>query len=111
MAELAKPRIRIEPAQAKAGDVIEIKTLIQHNMETGQRKDPKTGDTIPRDIINSFVAKFNGKEVFRAKLQPGISANPFISFFMKVPGPGELELTWTADGGQSITEKQKIEVA
>jgi sulfur-oxidizing protein SoxZ len=111
MAELAKPRVRIEPAKVKAGDVIEIKTLIQHNMETGQRKDPKTGETIPRNIINSFVAKFNGKEVFRAKIQPSISANPFISFFLKVPGSGELELTWTADGGQSVTEKQKIEVS
>jgi sulfur-oxidizing protein SoxZ len=107
---LEKPRIKV-PATAKLGEVIEIKTLITHIMETGQRKDAKTGETIPRRIINTFAAKFAGKEVFRMKLQPGISANPYISFFMKVPGPGEFEFTWTEDGGDAITEKAKLEVA
>jgi sulfur-oxidizing protein SoxZ len=103
-----KPRIKL-PDSAKVGDVIEIKTLISHVMETGQRKDPD-GKTIPRNIINSFSARFAGNDVFRADIQPGISANPYLAFFMKVPGPGEFEFTWVEDGGASITEKMKLNV-
>jgi sulfur-oxidizing protein SoxZ len=103
-----KPRIKL-PDAAKAGDLIEIKTLISHVMETGQRKDPD-GKVIPRNIINSFAATFAGDEVFKADLQPGISANPYLSFFMKVPGPGEFEFTWVEDGGNKIVEKIKLNV-
>ena len=105
---MAKPRIKL-PASAKVGDVIEIKTLISHVMETGQRKDPD-GKPIPRSIINAFSARFAGQEVFSAELQPGISANPYISFFMKVPGPGEFEFTWVEDGGAKTVEKLKLNV-
>jgi sulfur-oxidizing protein SoxZ len=104
-----KPRIKV-PDSAKVGDVIEVKTLIAHVMETGNRKD-KDGKPIPRDIINTFSATFAGKEVFKAVLQPAISANPYIAFHMKVTGPGELELSWLDDGGKKITEKVKINVA
>ncbi|HJZ31210.1 MAG TPA: thiosulfate oxidation carrier complex protein SoxZ [Hyphomicrobiaceae bacterium] len=103
-----KPRVKL-PDSAKAGDLIEVKTLISHVMETGQRKDPD-GKIIPRNIINFFSASFAGNEVFRAELQPGISANPFLSFFMKVPGPGEFEFTWVEDGGNKIVEKIKLNV-
>src|SRR5262245_49956353 len=101
-----KPRIKL-PDAAKAGDLIEIKTLISHVMETGQRKDPD-GKTIPRNIINFFSASFAGDEVFKADLQPGISANPYLSFFMKVPGPGELEFTRVEDGGNRLVERIKL---
>ena len=103
-----KPRVKL-PDAAKAGDLIEIKTLISHVMETGQRKYPD-GKTIPRSIINSFSASFAGNEVFRSDLQAGISANPYLSFFMKVPGPGEFEFTWVEDGGNKIVEKIKLNV-
>ena len=103
-----KPRIKV-PDSAKAGDVIEIKTLITHVMETGQRKDAD-GKTVPRDIVNAFVATFAGKEVFRAALHPGTAANPYIAFWMRVTGPGDLELTWTDDGGKKIVETVKLNV-
>jgi sulfur-oxidizing protein SoxZ len=106
---MAKPRIKL-PETAKVGEVIEIKTLISHVMETGQRKDPE-GKAIPRSIINSFAATYAGAEVFKADIQPGISANPYISFFMKVPGPGEFEFTWLDDAGTKIVEKLKLNVA
>jgi sulfur-oxidizing protein SoxZ len=106
---MAKPRIKI-PDQAKVGDVIEIKTLIAHVMETGQRKD-KDGKTIPRDIINTLTVSYAGTEFFKAQLQPGISANPYISFFMRVPGPGEFEFTWTEDSGKSTVEKIPLTIA
>jgi sulfur-oxidizing protein SoxZ len=105
---MQKPRIKL-PDSAKVGDVIEVKTLIAHLMETGQRKDAE-GKPIPRMIINSFTVKFAGQEVFSAELQPGISANPYIAFFMKVPGPGEFEFTWVEDGGGTSTEKLKLNV-
>ena len=103
-----KPRIKL-PDTAKVGEVIEVKTLISHVMETGQRKDAD-GKTIPRQIINAFSATYAGQEVFAAEIQPGISANPYVSFFMKVPGPGEFEFTWTEDGGKTIVDKQKLNV-
>ena len=68
------------PPRAKRGEIIEIKTLIAHPMETGYRLD-NTGAAIPRDIINRFVCTYNGEEVFRAELFPAIAANPFIAFF------------------------------
>lgn len=104
----SRPRIRL-PERAKVGDVVEIKTLISHVMETGQRRDG-SGKVIPRLIINSFVAKYEGAEVFRADIQPGISANPYIAFFMRVPGPGEFEFTWVDDSGAKVVEKQKLNV-
>jgi sulfur-oxidizing protein SoxZ len=103
-----KPRIKL-PESAKAGDLIEIKTLISHVMETGQRKDAD-GKPIPRSIINTFSVSYAGAEVFSAELQPGISANPYISFFMKVPGPGEFQFTWLDDAGVKVVEKIKLNV-
>ena len=104
----SKPRIKVGKA-AKAGDVIEVKTLITHVMETGFRKGGD-GKLVPRNIINSFVATFGGKEVFKADLSPGVSANPYIAFQLKVPGPGDLEMTWTDDKGEKVTEKVAVSV-
>jgi sulfur-oxidizing protein SoxZ len=94
---------------AKVGDVIG-QDLRPHVMETGQRKDAD-GKTVPRSIINLFTATFAGAEVFTAELHPGISANPYLSFFMKVPGPGEFEFTWVDDAGGKVVEKMKLNVA
>lgn len=105
---MQKPRIKL-PETAKVGEVIEIKTLISHVMETGQRKD-QDGKVVPRMIINAFTAKFAGEEIFAADLQPGISANPYIAFFMRVPGPGEFEFTWIDDSGAKSIEKIKLNV-
>lgn len=107
---MAKPRVKI-PKSAKVGDIVQIKTLITHKMETGLRKDKKTGDLIPRQIINSFVAKYNGKEVFRTKIHPAISANPYFSFYIKVPGPGEFEFLWVDDTGKTWSTKKKLAVS
>ncbi len=105
---MSKPRIRL-PEQAKVGEIIEVKTLISHVMETGQRKEAD-GKPIPRSIINSFSAKYAGAEEFSAELHPGISANPYIAFFMRVPGPGEFEFTWVDDAGVKVVETQKLNV-
>ncbi len=103
-----KPRIKL-PDTVQTGDVIEVKTLVTHVMETGNRKD-KDGKPIPRDILNTFVAKFGDTEVFRAELGPGISANPYISFQMRVPGPGTFEFSWTDDHGATTVETTALNV-
>lgn len=103
-----KPRIKL-PDAIKAGDVIEVRTLIGHVMETGNRRD-QDGKVIARNIIHTFTARFGGQEVFHADLNSGISANPFISFFMRVPAAGELELTWLDDAGISVVEKLAVTV-
>ena len=95
------------PQRAKRGDIIEIKTLIQHPMETGYRLDSK-GAAIPRDIINRFTCTYNGDEVFRAELHPAISANPFIAFSTVATETGELVFSWTDDRGQIQTETRQI---
>jgi sulfur-oxidizing protein SoxZ len=97
------------PAKAKRGEVIEIKTLISHPMETGYRHDTN-GAPIPRDIIHTFVARYNGEEVFRADLHPAIAANPFITFFTLASESGVIELTWTPDHGDPVTQKANITV-
>ncbi len=104
----SKPRIKVGKA-SKVGDVIEVKTLITHVMETGFRKG-SDGKLIPRNIINSFTATFGGKEVFRADLSSGVSANPYIAFQFKVPGPGDLEMTWIDDKGEKVVEKVPVTV-
>ncbi len=102
------PRVRV-PGQAKAGDMIEIKTLISHEMESGQRRDG-AGKPIPRKIINSFTASFNGKTVFQADWHPAISANPYQSFFYKVKESGEFKFVWKDDDGSEYTSTNKIAV-
>ncbi|HEX6958203.1 MAG TPA: thiosulfate oxidation carrier complex protein SoxZ [Ferrovibrio sp.] len=104
-----KPRIRV-PSEAKKGEVIEVKTLISHPMESGQRKDSK-GQLIPRKIINKMSVTYNGKTVFEAKLEPAISANPYISFYMKATESGEMAFAWTDDDGSVYKATQQIKVA
>lgn len=109
MADDIKPRIRV-PANPKKGEVVEIKTLITHPMETGQRKDA-AGATIPRKIVNAMTVTFNGKLVFQAKLEPSISANPYVSFFLRVEESGTLAFTWKDDDGAEYKAEQKITMA
>jgi sulfur-oxidizing protein SoxZ len=97
------------PAKAKRGEVVEIKALISHPMETGYRHT-HTGASIPRDIIKEFVCTYNGVEVFRAELFPAIAANPFLTFFTVATESGVIALSWTSDDGTTQTETAKISV-
>jgi sulfur-oxidizing protein SoxZ len=97
------------PAKAKRGEIIAIKTLISHEMETGFRYD-NVGKAIPRDIITQLVCSYNGVEIFRAELFPAISANPFVSFHTVATESGKIEFKWTGDNGFSATESAPITV-
>src|SRR5215469_2638559 len=95
------------PERSKRGEIIEIKTLLQHPMETGYRLD-SNGAKIPRDIINRVTCAYNGEEVFRAELFAAIAANPFIAFSTIAMESGELVFSWTDDEGQTLTERRQI---
>ena len=105
---MARALINVPP-KAKRGDVIEIKTLISHVMETGFRPD-STGKPVPRDIITDFVCKYNGEEILRAELFPAISANPFLTFSTIATESGTLSFEWTGDNGFAATESVSITV-
>jgi sulfur-oxidizing protein SoxZ len=95
------------PKKAKRGDVIEIKTLMSHIMETGYRHTA-TGEVVPRDIITGFACRYNGAEIFRADLFPAIAANPFISFFTVATESGKFDFEWIGDRGFSETASASI---
>jgi sulfur-oxidizing protein SoxZ len=97
------------PARARRGEIVEIKTLVSHPMETGYRRT-QLGARIPRDIIRLFVCTYNGVEIFRAELHPAIAANPFIVFPTVATESGTLTFQWTGDNGFSVTESAAITV-
>jgi sulfur-oxidizing protein SoxZ len=97
------------PAKAKRGEIIEIKTLMSHVMETGYRRTA-SGELIPRDIITSFACRYNGVEIFRADLYPAIAANPFISFFTVATESGTFDFRWIGDQGFGETASAAISV-
>ena len=97
------------PARARRGEIIEIKTLVSHPMETGYRRT-QLGAPIPRDIIRRFVCTYNGTEVFSADLHPAISANPYFAFWTVVTESGTIAFNWTGDNGFSVTESAAIVV-
>jgi sulfur-oxidizing protein SoxZ len=105
-----KPRIKLDKKDVKKGDLVEVKALVSHTMETGQRRD-SAGNTIPRKIINKFTCTVNGKEVFSADFEPAVAANPYIQFKFKATESGPVVLTWTDDDGSKIVGEEKITVS
>jgi sulfur-oxidizing protein SoxZ len=101
-----KARIKL-PENPAVGEVIEIRALINHVMETGNRRDAE-GRIIPRNIVKSLTVTFGPVTVFRAEFGPGISSNPFVAFHMRVPGPGEFVFTWEDDAGMTWTERTPL---
>jgi sulfur-oxidizing protein SoxZ len=97
------------PAEAKRGEVIEIRTLAEHPMETGFRRT-QLGELIARDIIRSLVCTYNGVEVFRAELHPAIAVNPLIAFTTVATETGTLEFRWSGDNGYSASHSAALKV-
>ena len=109
MAENVRPRVRV-PKTAAAGEVITIKSLISHKMESGQRKDGD-GNVIPRSIINRFVCEFNGVTVIDVTLEAAVSTNPFFEFEAVVPEAGDFTFTWYDDDGSVYEETKSVAIA
>lgn len=98
------------PATARAGEVIEIRAIIGHAMETGYRPGAD-GKVLARDIIRRFSCLYNGVQVFGAELHQAISANPYIGFFTVATESGVLEFSWEGDNGFAVTEKMNLTVS
>ncbi|KAE9631464.1 thiosulfate oxidation carrier complex protein SoxZ [Parasedimentitalea maritima] len=108
MASGVKPRVKV-PKKAAAGDVITIKSLISHKMESGQRKD-KEGNLIPRSIINRFTVEFNGQSVLDMTMEPAISTNPYVQFEATVPEAGDFVFTWYDDDGSVYDTTKSVAI-
>ena len=105
---LGKARLRV-PKSAKRGELVEIRTMAEHPMESGFRYN-NVGKLIPRHIATEFVCKYNGREVFRATLHPAVSTNPYFLFYLVAEQSGELVFSWADDRGGVVTEARKISV-
>ena len=105
---MASARISV-PATARRGEIVEIKTLVAHPMETGFRRT-QLGEPIARNIIRHFTCAYNGVEVFSAELHPAISANPYLAFHIIAIESGTLEFRWRGDNGFEAVETARIEV-
>lgn len=103
---LAKVQV---PQQAKRGEVIEIRIAIQHPMETGFRFDIM-GKPIPKNVINTLVARYNETEIFRAEMGSGIAANPYLQFYAVADASGVIEFSWEDDSGARGAERATITV-
>ena len=97
------------PARARRGDIIEIRALVAHPMETGLRPSNE-GGTVARNIIEQFTCHYNGMEVFRARLFPAITANPYLAFFTRATESGVIECAWVDDRGQRESAAANITV-
>jgi sulfur-oxidizing protein SoxZ len=106
---MARTLLRV-PATAARGEVVEIRTLIQHPMETGFRSG-ENGRMLERDLIRRFICLYNNRLVFEAELHPAIAANPYLTFTIRAEESGILAFTWEGDHGFSQTETRALTVA
>lgn len=108
MATKSTPRVRM-PSTAKAGEIVEVKTLISHDMETGLRKDAQ-GNPIARKIIKEFFVTFNGVTLFRSNWYSAVAANPYLAFWVRISEPGTFEFNWVDDDGSVYKAEQTVSV-
>ena len=97
------------PRTARKGEVIEIRTLIAHIMESGYRSDAE-GHVVPADIIRRFTARYDDEVVFSAELFPAIASNPYLAFSTTATASGTLSFTWEGDRGFLQTESVSLTV-
>ena len=108
MVDMPNTRLSV-PSTARRGEVIEIKTLIMHPMETGFRVD-SMAKPFPKHIIHTFTCTYNGVEVYRVELNTGIAANPYLSFSTVATESGILRFTWYDDDGSVYSKTAEIKV-
>jgi sulfur-oxidizing protein SoxZ len=97
------------PQRARRGEVIEVRIAVQHPMETGFRFD-NAGRAIPKNVITSLICRYNSEVVFRAEMDSGIAANPYLQFFTIAGASGELVFEWVDNAGQRGMERAAITV-
>lgn len=104
---MAKKTIRLRASNK--GGAATVKALITHPMETGLRKDKKTGKKVPAHFIQTVSGKHNGKEVIMAEWSGAVSKNPYLSFQFAGAKKGDtVELSWSDNKGGSDTASTKV---
>ena len=97
------------PENTKAGELVEIKTLISHPMNTGFEYDNR-GELIPRNILTEFQCYYLGKKVFHARFNPSVAANPYLSFYIKASASGAVEFVWIDQHGDITKNTKQLNV-
>ncbi|PMR73264.1 thiosulfate oxidation carrier complex protein SoxZ [Billgrantia endophytica] len=105
---LSSPRVSV-PSSFSVGEPEEIRTLINHPMETGLREGPD-GETLPRHIIERFTVSVNGETAFEAELHQSVSANPYLRFHLAPENSGEALFEWFDDSGESARHEVELSV-
>lgn len=99
---MQEPRVRVGP-----GRPAEVRTLIDHPMETGLRQDAQ-GRAVPERIVREVTATAGGTTLLRAELFRSVAANPYLRFFVGVDGPVELQVTWVEDTGARVSATAQV---
>ena len=105
----AAPRVRV-PSPVRSGEMVEIRALVAHRMESGERLDD-SGRRIARRILNAFDCRFEGREIFAAALEPAIAANPYLAFFAAIESAGTFAFSWTDDDSSVLRASQAVVLA
>jgi len=106
--EARKSLIKIKPKKYKTGEVVKVSFMIMHPMETGMRKDKKSGKIIPADYVTEVKFFFDGKPFTTMKVWESVSTNPVFTIGFKVPGSGELKVTYTTNTGETGETSKKV---
>jgi sulfur-oxidizing protein SoxZ len=101
---MSTPRVRL-PRSASKGEIVEIRTLIDHPMITG------ISSPGPRDMLDRFVARMNGEVIFSFDFDNGTSANPYVVFFARLEETSAFEFVWTHENGTEFTSTGEIRVS
>lgn len=107
---MSKPRIWLSNRKPAKGDVVTVRAMVQHPMETGLRKQA-SGELIARNIINTFTLELAGQPLFTWRPETAVSPHPYLEFRFVASAGGELTLRWTDDRGETIIGRETIEVS
>lgn len=100
--------IKVNPNNYKNGDVVKVSFMAMHPMETGLRKDKKTGQLVPAEYIKSAKFEYNGKVFTTMNVWETLSANPVLNTYLKINGEGTLKVTFVDNKG--VTEESAIDI-
>lgn len=107
---MSKPRIWVSNATPKADEIVRVRALIEHRMESGLRLGAD-GKEIPRNIVHEFTAKLDGELLFTWQPETAVSQNPYIEFTFVARRSGALQMSWTDDQGAVITSETALTLA
>ena len=109
--ELGNPKIRAPKEPVKKGELVEIRSLIKHPMQTGLHRDKVTDALIPAHFIESVVVEYAGRIVLKASWSVAVAKDPYLAFFVKAETTGPLKMTWKDNKGQVFEASATITVA